>query len=86
MNGLHAMSRLSGQIAPVVDRILHAAMMTAVAIDVVIHRLTDLGMPFLRQWFWAWCVASLAKLPISALAGLPDRRFASVLARGGSRH
>jgi hypothetical protein len=86
MNGLHAMSRLSGQIAPVVDRILHAAMMTAVAIGVVIHRLTDLGMIFLRQWFSAWCIASLAKLPISALARPTDQRFASVLAPGGSRH
>jgi hypothetical protein len=81
------MLRLPRQLAPFIYGLIQAAMTTAVATAVAIHQLTDFGVPFLRQWFSAWCIAWFTMLPIVIFAAPFIQRLVLVLTGvGGSRH
>jgi hypothetical protein len=81
------MLRLPRQLGPFIYGMVPAAMTTAVATAVAIHQLADFGVPFFRQWFSAWCIASFTMLSIVIFAGPVIQRFVWALTgASGSRH
>jgi hypothetical protein len=58
------MPRLPLRYAPYVYGVIQAAITTAVAAAIAIHRTTDFGAAFFEEWFPAWGLAWATMLPV----------------------